>query len=118
MEPFNQLDVAIHFILPLSPTFTSKGGSRNPPSLLSPLLIQLHMVSKMTSYGERLKDDTMGVHGSRASLAGVLAGGVGFRVVRAVVIIPADVDVSVLHSAVFGGFCNHVSVGNTPREGV
>ena len=32
----------------------------------------------MTAYGERLGDDTMGVQGRRASLAGVLAGGVGF----------------------------------------
>ena len=41
---------------------------------------------------------------SFGSLAGVLAGGVWFRVVRAAVIIPADVDASVLHSAVLGGF--------------
>ena len=46
----------------------------------------------------------MGVQGSRASLAGVLAGGVQFRVVRAAVIIPADIDASVLYSAVLGGF--------------
>jgi len=62
------------------------------------------MVSKMTAYGEPLGDDTMGVHGSRVSLAGVLAGGVGFRVVCTVVIIPNDVDAPVLHSAVLGGF--------------
>ena len=56
----------------------------------------------MTAYGERLGDDAMGVRGSRARLAGMLAGGVWFRVVRAVVIIPADVDASVLHSTVLG----------------
>jgi len=33
----------------------------------------------------------------------VLAGGVWFRVVRAAVIIPADVDASVLLSVVLGG---------------
>jgi len=44
----------------------------------------------MTAYGERLGDDAMGVQDSRARLAGVLAGGVWFRVVRAAVIIPAD----------------------------
>jgi len=58
----------------------------------------------MTAYGEQLGDDAMGVQGSPGSLAGVLAGGVWFRVVRAAVIIPADVDASVLHSAVLGGF--------------
>ena len=57
----------------------------------------------MTAYGERLGDDAMGVRGSRARLAGMLAGGVWFCVVVADVIIPADVDASVLHSAVFGG---------------
>jgi len=35
-------------------------------------------------------------------VAGMLAGGVWFRVVRAAVIIPADVDASVLHSALLG----------------
>ena len=45
----------------------------------------------------------MGVQDTRARLAGILAGGVWFRVVRAAVIIPADVDASVLHSAVLGG---------------
>jgi len=45
----------------------------------------------------------MGVQGSRARLVGMLAGGVWFRVVRAAVNIPADVDASVLHSAVIGG---------------
>jgi len=64
--------------LPLSPTSPSKAGSRNPPPPLSPLLIQLRTVSKMTVYGERLGDDAMGVQGRRASLVGVLAGGVGF----------------------------------------
>ena len=46
----------------------------------------------------------MGIQGSQARLAGVLAGGVWFRVVCAVEIIPAHVDASVLHSAVLGGF--------------
>ena len=50
-----------------------------------------------------LGDDAMGVQGSQARLAGMLAGGVWFRVVRAAVIIPADVDASVLYSAVLGG---------------
>ena len=76
METLNQLDVVVDFILPLSPTSPSKAGSRNPPPPLSPLLIQLCMVSKMTAYGELLGDDAMGVQGSRASLVGVLAGGV------------------------------------------
>jgi len=58
----------------------------------------------MTAYGERLGDDTMGVQGSQASLVGVLAGEVWFRVVRCTVIIPADVDASVLYSTVLGGF--------------
>jgi len=66
-------------------------------------LIQLRTVSNMTAYGERLGDDAMGVQGSRARLAGMLAGGVWFRVVRSTVITPADVDASVLHSAVHGG---------------
>ena len=39
----------------------------------------------------------------RARLAGMLAGGVWFRVVRAAVIIPADVEASVVYSAVLGG---------------
>ena len=34
----------------------------------------------------------------------MLAGGVWFRVLCTVVIIPADVDASVLHSAVLDGF--------------
>ena len=62
MEALNQLDAAVDFILPLSPTSPSKAGSRNPPPPLSPLLIQLRTVSKM--YGERLGDDAMGVQGS------------------------------------------------------
>jgi len=62
-------------ILPLSFTSPSKAGSRNPPPPLSPCLIQLCTVSKMTAYGE-LGDDAMGMQGRRASLAGVLAGGV------------------------------------------
>ena len=57
----------------------------------------------MTACGERLGDDAMGVQGSRARLAGMLAGGVLFRVVHAAVIIPADVDGSVVCSAVLGG---------------
>ena len=60
-------------------------------------------VSNMTVCGERQGDDAMGVQGSRARLAGMLAGGVWFRVVHAAVIIPADVDVSVVYSAVLGG---------------
>ena len=60
-------------------------------------------VSNMTACGERMGDDAMGVQGSKARLAGMLAGGVWFRVVRAAVIIPADVDASVLYSAVLGG---------------
>jgi len=103
METLNQLDATVDFILSLSPTSPSKGGSRNPPPPLSPLLIQLRTVSKLTAYGERLGDDAMGVQGSRDRLAGMLACGVWFRVVRAAVIIPADVDASVLHSAVLGG---------------
>jgi len=55
----------------------SKAGSRSPPPPLSPLLVQLHTVSKMTAYGE-LGHDAMGKQGRRAGLAGVLAGGVGF----------------------------------------
>jgi len=48
MEAFNQLDGAAgDFILPLSPTSPSNGGSRNPPPLRSPLLIhQLCTVPK------------------------------------------------------------------------
>ena len=60
-------------------------------------------VSNMTVCGERLGDDAMGVQGSRARLAGMLAGGVWFRVVHAAVIIPADVDTSVVYSVVLGG---------------
>jgi len=83
IETLNQLNAAVDFILPLSPTSPSNAGSRNPPPTLCPLLIQLCTVSKMTAYGERLGDDAMGVQGSRASLAGVLAEGVWFRVVWA-----------------------------------
>ena len=54
--------------VPLSPTSPSKAGSRNPSPPLSPLLIQLRTVSKMTAYGERLGDYAMGVQGSRAFL--------------------------------------------------
>jgi len=82
IEALNQLDAAVDFILPLSPTSPSNVGSRNPPPTLSPLLIQLRTVSKMTAYGEQLGDDAMGIQGSRASFAGVLAGGVWFRVVQ------------------------------------
>ena len=115
METLHQLDAVVDFILPLSPASPSKAGSRNPPPRLSPLLIQLRTVSEMTAYGiprtvsnmtacgERMGDDAMGVQGSKARLAGMLAGGVWFRVVRAAVIIPADVDASVLYSAVLGG---------------
>jgi len=60
--------------VPLSPTSPSKAGSRNPPPPLSPLLVQLRTVSKMTAYG-KLGDDTMGMQGKRASLTGVLVGG-------------------------------------------
>ena len=60
--------------VPLSPTSPSKAGSRNPPPPLSPLLVPLRTVSKMTVYGE-LGDDVMVKQGRRASLAGVLAGG-------------------------------------------
>jgi len=42
----------------------------------------------MTVCCERLGDYAMGVQDSRARLAGMLAGGVWFRVVRAAVIIP------------------------------
>jgi len=80
MEVLNQLDGAAgDFILHLSPTSPSNAGSRNTPPPLSPLLIhQLLKVSKMTADDEHLGDDAMGVQGSRASLAGVLADGVGF----------------------------------------
>ena len=57
------------------PTSPGKAGSRNPPPPLSPLLVHLRTVSKMTAYGE-LGDGAMGMQGRRASLAGVLAGGV------------------------------------------
>jgi len=50
-----------------------------------------------------LGDDAMGVQGSQARLAGMLAGGVWFRFVHAAVIIPADVDAYVMYSAVLGG---------------
>ena len=63
--------------LPLSLTSPSKAGSRSPHPPLSPFLIQLCTVSKMTAYGE-LGDDAMGKQGRRTSLAGVLAGVVGF----------------------------------------
>ena len=88
METLNQLDAAADFILPLSPTSPSQSASRNPPPPHSPLLIQLRTVSRMTDYGEQLGDDVMGVQDRRASLAGVLAGGVWFCVVHATVIIP------------------------------
>jgi len=99
----------------LSP-FDPEGFFKKKPPPLSPLLIQLRTVSKMTAYGiprpvsnmtvcgERLADDAMGVQGSRARLAGMLAGGVWFRVVHATVIIPADVNASVVYSAVLGRF--------------
>jgi len=46
MEALNQLDAAVDFILPLSPTSPSKAGSRNPAPPLSHLLIQLRTVSE------------------------------------------------------------------------
>ena len=81
MEALNQLDGAAgDFILPLSPTSPSNAGSRNPPPLLSPLLIhQLRTVPKITADDERLGDDAMGVQVSPSSLEGVLAGGGGLR---------------------------------------
>ena len=51
--------------LPLSSTSPSKAGSRNPPPPLSPLLVQLCTVSKMTAYGE-MGDDAMGKQGEMA----------------------------------------------------
>jgi len=87
MEALNQLDGAAgDFFLeadpadvPLSPNSPSNTGCRKPPPLLSPPSIrQLRVVYKTTTDDERLGDDAMGVQGSRASLAGVLAGGVGF----------------------------------------
>ena len=45
--------------VPFSPTSASKAGSRNPPPPLSPFLVQLHNVAKMTASGE-LGDDAMG----------------------------------------------------------
>ena len=89
METLHQLDAAVDFILPLSPASPSKAGSRNPPPRLSPRLIQIRTVCKTTACGiprpvsntsvcgERLGDDAMGVQGSRARLAGMLAGGGG-----------------------------------------
>ena len=62
-------------ILSLSLTSPSKAGSSNPPPILSPFLVQVRTVSKMTAYGE-VGDDAMGKQGRRAGLAGVLAGGV------------------------------------------
>jgi len=62
-------------ILPFSLTSPSKDGSRNSLPPLSPFLVQLHTVSKMTAYGE-LGDDIMGKQDRRAGLAGVLAGAV------------------------------------------
>ena len=47
----------------------------NTHTPLTPCLVQLRTVSKMTVYGE-LGDDAMGKQGRRAGLAGVLAGGV------------------------------------------
>jgi len=51
----------------------------------------------MTDYGEQLGDDVMGVQGRRASLAGVLAGGVWFCVVHATVIIPQRLMLMLLY---------------------
>ena len=49
-------------ILPLSLTSPSKAGSGNTPPPLSPFLVQLCTVSKMTAYGE-LGDDAMNKQG-------------------------------------------------------
>jgi len=66
MEALNQLDGAAgDFILPPSLTSPSNAGSRNPPPLLSPLLVhQLRTNPKVICNGKRLGDDAMGVHGS------------------------------------------------------
>jgi len=77
-----------HAPLPSS-TATDSGTGISPPPGLSPRLIQIRTVCKMaacgiprpisnmTVCGERLGDDAMGVQGSRARLAGMLAGGGG-----------------------------------------
>jgi len=78
MEALDQQDATVDLILPLSPTSPSKAGSRNPPPPLSPLLIQLHTVSKMTAYGEQLGNDAMNMQGRQAGLAGVLVGRLDF----------------------------------------
>jgi len=49
-------------ILPLSLTSPSKADLSNPPPPLSPFLVQLCTVSKMTAYGE-MGDDAMGKQG-------------------------------------------------------
>ena len=55
----------------------------------------------MTCNGERLGDDVMGVQGSRASLAGVLAGGVGFGDQDDQRVLTPEPDVGDLFSASF-----------------
>jgi len=106
MEALNQLDgAASDFILPLSPTSPSNAGSCNPPPPLSPLLIhQLRTVLKMTADDQGLGDDVMGIQSSRASLAGVLEGGVGFVLcvllcASLLMLLLLDAAASVLHSA-------------------
>jgi len=110
-EALNQLDGAAgDFILPLSPTSPNNAGSRNPPPPLSPLLIhQLRTVPKMTADDQGLGDDDMGIQGSRASLAGVLEGGVGFMscvllCAPLLMLLLLDAAASVLHSAAVVGF--------------
>jgi len=103
----NYFSIFVKTFFRIAPQFLKKSTIRfKEPNLSSAKkhrLIQLRTVSKMSAYCERLGDDAMGVQGSRARLVGMLAGGVWFRVVRAAVNIPADVDASVLHSAVIGG---------------
>ena len=89
METLHQLDAAVDFILSLSPASPSKVDSRNPPPRLSPRLIQICTVCKMTACGiprpvsnmtvcgKRLGDDAMGVQVNRGRLAGMLPGGGG-----------------------------------------
>ena len=63
----------------LSPTSPSKAGWRNPPQPLSPLLVQLRTVSKMTTYGELGHDAFSNWVGELVlhSLAGAVVGGGG-----------------------------------------
>jgi len=65
MEASTNWGAAGDFILPPSLTSLSNAGSRNPPPLLSSLLIhQLRTVPKVICNGKRLGDDAMGVQGS------------------------------------------------------